>query len=430
MIEFAKKLFPIYRSLTGEGVKQTLLIIKSEIPGFKINYFNSGKKVFDWKIPPEWSVKEAYIKNEKNEKIVDFKKNNLSIVVYSQPINKILNKNTLERHIFTIPSHPNWIPYITSYYKKFWGFCMKENEKRKLFKGKKFQVKILSNFNKKGKMHYGELFIKGKSKKEILISTYVCHPQMANNEISGPTIATYLAKYFLNKKNEYSMRFLFLPETIGSIGYINKNLKNLKKNVIAGYVLSCVGDEGEFSLIPTKKNNTISNTIAINVFKKSKIKFKKYSFLDRGSDERQFNSPGVDLPIAVITRTKFGSYPEYHTSADNFNIVTNKGLIKSFTIIREILKSINKLIIPTPNITCEPFLNKRKLYPHFSTIKGVKYKSKISKGERDFNSQTILDFYMYCNGLRDINNIAKKINISEKKALKFYKILKTSKIIY
>ena len=148
MINFAKKLFPIYRSLTGEGVKQTLSIIKSEIPGFKINYFNCGKKVFDWQIPPEWSVKEAYIKNEKNEKIVDFKKNNLSIVVYSQPIDRTLNKNTLEKHIFTIPSHPNWIPYITSYYKKFWGFCMKENEKRKLFKGKKFQVKILSNFNK------------------------------------------------------------------------------------------------------------------------------------------------------------------------------------------------------------------------------------------------------------------------------------------
>ena len=429
MINFAKKLFPIYRSLTGEGVKQTLSIIKSEIPGFKINYFNCGKKVFDWQIPPEWSVKEAYIKNEKNEKIVDFKKNNLSIVVYSQPIDRTLNKNTLEKHIFTIPSHPNWIPYITSYYKKFWGFCMKENEKRKLFKGKKFQVKILSNFNKKGKMHYGELFIKGKSKKEILLSTYICHPQLANNEISGPTIATFLAKHFNNRNNNYSIRFLFLPETIGSIAYIHKNLKKLKKNTIAGYVLTCVGDEGNFSLIPSIDKDSISNTIAQKIFIKEKVKFKKYSFLDRGSDERQFNAPGVNLPIACITRTKYGSYPEYHTSADNFDIVTNKGLKKSFIIIKRIIEEIQNLKIPTPNIICEPFLSKKNLYPDFSTIKGVKHNSKTSVGERDLNSQSLLDFYMYCNGVRDIKNIAIKINISEQKALNYYKILKKNKII-
>jgi len=429
MINFAKKLFPIYRSLTGEGVKQTLSIIKSEIPGFKINYFNCGKKVFDWQIPPEWSVKEAYIKNEKNEKIVDFKKNNLSIVVYSQPIDRTLNKNTLEKHIFTIPSHPNWIPYITSYYKKFWGFCMKENEKRKLFKGKKFQVKILSNFNKKGKMHYGELFIKGKSKKEILLSTYICHPQLANNEISGPTIATFLAKHFNNRNNNYSIRFLFLPETIGSIAYIHKNLKKLKKNTIAGYVLTCVGDEGNFSLIPSIDKDSISNTIAQKIFIKEKVKFKKYSFLDRGSDERQFNAPGVNLPIACITRTKYGSYPEYHTSADNFDIVTNKGLKKSFIIIKRIIEEIQNLKIPTPNIICEPFLSKKNLYPDFSTIKGVKHNSKTSVGERELNSQSLLDFYMYCNGVRDIKNIAIKINISEQKALNYYKILKKNKII-
>ena len=429
MINFAKKLFPRYRSLTGEGVKQTLSIIKSEIPGFKINYFNCGKKVFDWQIPPEWSVKEAYIKNEKNEKIVDFKKNNLSIVVYSQPIDRTLNKNTLEKHIFTIPSHPNWIPYITSYYKKFWGFCMKENEKRKLFKGKKFQVKILSNFNKKGKMHYGELFIKGKSKKEILLSTYICHPQLANNEISGPTIATFLAKHFNNRNNNYSIRFLFLPETIGSIAYIHKNLKKLKKNTIAGYVLTCVGDEGNFSLIPSIDKDSISNTIAQKIFIKEKVKFKKYSFLDRGSDERQFNAPGVNLPIACITRTKYGSYPEYHTSADNFDIVTNKGLKKSFIIIKRIIEEIQNLKIPTPNIICEPFLSKKNLYPDFSTIKGVKHNSKTSVGERELNSQSLLDFYMYCNGVRDIKNIAIKINISEQKALNYYKILKKNKII-
>ncbi len=430
MIKFAKKLFPIYRSLTGPGVIKTLSIIKKELPNFKINFFRSGKKVFDWNIPPVWSVKEAYIKNEENIKIVDFKKNNLSLVVYSKPINKILSKNILEKHIFTIPNKPSWTPYITSYYKKFWGFCMEEKNKKKLFKGKKFKVKISSKFNKNGKMHYGELYIKGKSKKEILFSTYICHPQLANNEISGPTLATYLAKHYYKKKNNYSMRFLFLPETIGSIAYIHKNLAKMKKNIIAGYVLTCVGDEGKFSLIPSKKNDSISNIIAQKVFRKNNIKYKKYSFLDRGSDERQFNSPGVDLPIASITRTKYGSYPEYHTSADNFNVVTNKGLKRSFTVMKRIIDEIQNLKIPTPNIFCEPFLRKRKLYPDFSTIKGVKYNSKLSKGIRDLYSQSLLDFYMYSNGFRDLNNIALKINVSKQRALSYYEILKKNKIIY
>lgn len=430
MIEFSKKLFPIYRSLTGAGVRKTLLIIKKEIPNLKINYFKSGKKVFDWKVPPEWSVKDAYIKNEKGKKIVDFKKNNLSLVVYSQPMNKFINAEKLKKHIFTIPNKPNWIPYITSYYKKFWGFCMSENDKKKFLRGKKFKVNISSTFNSKGKMNYGELYIKGKSKKEILFSTYICHPQLANNEISGPTLTTYLAKYFKRKKNNYSMRFLFLPETIGSIAYIHKNLERLKKNVIAGYVLTCVGDEGNFSLIPSKKSDSISNNIAKKVFQKNNIKYKKYSFLDRGSDERQFNSPGVDLPIASITRTKYGSYSEYHTSADNFNVVTNKGLLRSFTVMKKIIDEIQNLKIPTPNIFCEPFLRKRKLYPDFSTIKGVKHNSKLSKGIRDLYSQSLLDFYMYCNGLRDIDNIALSINVSKQRALSCYEILKKNKIIY
>ncbi len=430
MIEFSKKLFPIYRSLTGEGVRKTLSIIKSEIPNLKINYFKSGKKVFDWKIPPEWSVKDAYIKNEKGEKVVDFKKNNLSLVVYSEPINKVIKTNDLKKHIFTIPNKPNWIPYITSYYKKFWGFCMSENDKKKFLIGKRFKVKISSKFNKNGKMNYGELFIKGKSNKEILITTYICHPQMANNEISGPTISTFLAKYFRNKKNNFSLRFLFLPETIGSIAYINKYLNKLKKNVIAGYVLTCVGDEGNFSLIPSKINDSLSNRVAHEVFKKNKIKFNEYTFLERGSDERQFNSPGVDLPIASITRTKYGLYPEYHTSADNFNIVTKKGLNKSFFIIKKIIQEIQNLKIPSPNIICEPFLSKRNLYPKFSAIKGVKQNNKISKGIINVNSQKLLDFYMYCSGFRDLNSIAKKINISRLEASKCFKLLKKNKIIH
>ena len=224
---------------------------------------------------------------------------------------------------------------MTSYYKPFWGFCLSHKERKKM-KGKRFFVNINSNLNYKGHLSYGELYLKGKSKKEILLTTYVCHPSMANNEISGPVVSTYIAKHFQKNKNRYSMRFIFVPETIGSIAYINKNFKNLKKNVIASYNLTCIGDERNYSLIFSKYGNALSDLVAVQAFKKLKIKYKKYSYLQRGSDERQFNSPGVDIPMTVLMRTKFGSYPEYHTSLDNFNVVTEKGLKGGYKVVKKL----------------------------------------------------------------------------------------------
>ena len=417
MIELALKLYPIHRSITGKGVVKTLKIIKKKIPNLKIKSFKSGSKVFDWKIPPEWNIEDAYIANLNGKKIIDFKKNNLHIVNSSIPINKIIKKKDLFNHLHSIPKKKNTIPYVTSYYKKYWGFCLKETEKKKL-KDKKFKVRINSNFNNKGKLHYGELLIKGKSKKELIIHTYICHPQLANNEVSGPTVTTFLANYFSKKKNNLSLRFIFVPETIGAIAYLHRNFKKIKKNIIGGYVLTCVGDERNYSFLESKDSGSLSNIIAKRVFLDSKIKFKNYSFLYRGSDERQYNAPGINLPIASIMRTKYGKYAEYHTSDDNFNVVTKKGLITSYNLIKKVIEKFNKEIIPISLIKCEPFLSKRKLYPTLSTAKTHRY------------SQKLLDFLVYSDGTNRLTDISKKIKVSKKEAKKIFNVLKKNNLVF
>ena len=302
-------LFPICRSLTGNGVKKTLRIIKKEFPKLKIYKVKSGKKVFDWQVPKEWNVTDAYILDKNNNKIVDFKKNNLHLVGYSTPINTYLKKEKLLKRLHSLPRQKNAIPYITSYYKKYWGFCLSHKEKLKIkknYKSKdKFKVVIKSKFNSKGFLNYGEMIIKGRSKQEILISTYICHPSMANNELSGPIVSMSLMNYFKKiKKLDKTLRFLFIPETIGSITFLEKNLNYLKENLIGGYNLSCIGDERQHSCMFTKYGNAISDKALMETYKRFKIKYRKYSFLERGSDERQYNSPGIDLPITSIFRRR------------------------------------------------------------------------------------------------------------------------------
>jgi|TARA_B110000259_G_C14032391_1_gene407313 aminopeptidase-like protein len=420
MKKLLNTLFPICRSITGKGFLDSLKIIKKDIPEIKIKSFRSGKKVFDWKIPQEWNVKDAFIKNDKGKKIIDFKKNNLHLVSYSTPVkNKILSIKELKSRIHSIPTQPNVIPYITSYYKKYWGFCLDHDTKKKLFKekNKKFIINIDTRFKKNGKMNYGECYIEGKSKKEILISTYLCHPSMANNELSGPIVWKYLIGYFKKKINKYSIRFVILPETIGSIAYLSKNHKILKKNIIGGYVLTCLGDKGGFSYLNTKDDDTLSNLIVDRYFTKKKITYKKYTYLYRGSDERQYNSPGIDLPIGSIMRSKYATFPEYHTSADNLKFVKPKYLMRSFTVIRDIINEFMSTKIPITTVMCEPHLSKHNLYPTLST-KMI-----------DLNSRNILNFLSYCDGKKDLVIIAKKINLKLSEAFKIYKVLKNKKII-
>ena len=407
------ELFSICRSITGDGIRKSLNIIKNNFPKLKVIKIKSGKKIFDWKVPMEWNIKDAFVKDKKGNKIIDFKSNNLHVVNFSVPINKKISKKDLLRKLHSNKKRLNAIPYMTSYYEKDWGFCTTHKQKKEIkrvYKSKdKFHVVIKSKL-KKGNLVYGEYIIPGKSKKEILISTYLCHPSMANNELSGPIVSMGLINHFKRKKNLKTIRFIFIPETIGSICFLKKNLNYLKKHLIGGFNLSCIGDERMYSYMPTIFGNTASDSSIEEAFKNLKIKFKKYNFIkDRGSDERQYNSPGVDLPIASIFRSKYGTYPEYHTSLDNFDIVTLKGVKQSLKVVVKALQILLKKKVPIRNNLGEPHLSNNQYYKKLNS-------SLILR-------KNILDFLLLCDGRRDLQSISKILKISERNANSTYRLL-------
>jgi aminopeptidase-like protein len=418
MITWAKDLFPYNRSLLGSGNLKTLSYLKKINKNLKILKFLSGKKVFDWIIPKEWIVKEAYFKSKKGKKYCDFKKNNLNLVQYSTSIETLLDKKNLIKKIHSIQSQPDSIPYITSYYKKNWGFCMKDKEKKKLPEGK-YKVVIKTEF-KKSSLVIGELFLKGRTKKEIFFSTNICHPSMANNELSGPVLSSYLYAYIAKnyKKTKYSYRFVFIPETIGSIAYIQKNLKLMKRNILCGFTLSCVGDERVYSQIKSPHGNNLADQ-ALAASLNGKNKIKTYSYLSRGSDERQYCSPRVNLPICGFTRSKYGTYPEYHTSKDDFKVVTEKGLIGSFEVLKDVVDSFELCLYPKTKIICEPFLSKRDLMPSVRDKKMYKNKQQL----------IISNLIAYSDGKRSIFELSNILNIPLKETVENLRILKIKNLI-
>ena len=370
--DFAIKLWPINRSISGEGVRKTLSIISEYINDLEVKSVPSNTKAFDWTVPREWKVNDAYIIDPKGKKICDFKLNNLHLVGYSIPFNGTMSLSELKKHLHTLPEQPDAIPYITSYYSDQWGFCISHRQFESLIDGTYKIVIDTELFN--GVLNYGELLIEGNSDKEIFLSTYICHPSMANNELSGPSVVTFLVKWLQELKDlEYSYRIIFIPETIGSITYLSLNYENMKEKTIAGFNVSCVGDNREYSFLPSRNGNTLSDLVAKHVLKWIKSDFVKYSWLDRGSDERQYCAPGIDLPIASIMRTKYGSYPEYHTSLDNLEkVVTPEGLDGGYWAIRKALEAIEKNKKYKVSVLGEPQMGKRGLYPNLSTKKSNK----------------------------------------------------------
>lgn len=367
--QFAKELWPINRSLTGEGVRDTLERIKLHLPSLKVNSVPSGTNVFDWTVPREWSVTEAYIVSPSGEKICDFSVNNLHLLGYSVTFEGEIDLSELKQHLYTLPEQRDAIPYITSYYEERWGFCLSQEQYDELKDGK-YYVKIDTKLFD-GVLNYAELILEGKSSKEVFISTYVCHPSMANNELSGPTVVTYLAKWLSElKQRDYTYRIVFIPETIGSITYLSLNQDYMKKNVFSGFNVSCVGDDRAYSYLPSRNGNTISDKIAKHVLKNTDPYYKTYTWFDRGSDERQYCAPGIDLPIASIMRTKYGQYPEYHTSLDDLeNVVTPTGLDGGYWALRRAIEAIEKNKKYSVTVLCEPQMGKRGLYPTLSTKK-------------------------------------------------------------
>ncbi|WP_303448773.1 DUF4910 domain-containing protein [Colwellia sp. 1_MG-2023] len=398
MYQWATDLFPICRSLTGQGVRDTLTYLQKEIPELTIESIKSGEQVFDWQVPLEWNIKQAFIENELGERVIDFAHSNLHVMGYSEPIDKIMDLEELNSHLYSLPKQPDAIPYITSYYQRRWGFCLTENQRKSLSPGK-YRVKIESSLEA-GVLNYGQLLIKGKSKKEILLSTYICHPSLANNELSGPVVTTALAQWLASLADtQYSYRIIFVPETIGAITYLSRHLEHMKTNTIAGFVVTCVGDNNDYSFVPSRSENSLADKVALHALNNSVKSFQHYTFLQRGSDERQYCAPGVDLPVCSVMRTKYGEYPEYHTSLDNLDVISPEGLQGGFNILQQCLILLENNHRYQVTVFCEPQLGKRGLYPTLSSM------------TEDYTDViTMMDFIAYCDGKHDLIDIANKIN--------------------
>jgi len=395
---FAKKLWPINRSITGKGVRTTLDLIKQHLPGLEVKAIPSGTEVFDWKVPKEWHAEEAFIITPSGEKICDFKVNNLHLLGYSTSVEGSMGLEELKEHLYTLPEQPEAIPYITSYYKERWGFCLSQNQYDQLEDGE-YRVKIeAKHFD--GVLNYAELVLPGESDEEVFLSTYICHPSLANNELSGPTVVTYLAKWLSELSNRrYTYRIVFIPETIGSIAYLSRNHKKMKEKTIAGFNVSCVGDDRAYSYLPSRNGNTLSDDIAKHVLSHIDSNYKAYTWLDRGSDERQYCAPGIDLPIASIMRTKYGQYPEYHTSLDDLeNVVTPSGLDGGYWAIRKAIEAIERNKKYCVTVFGEPQMGKRGLYPTLSTKKS---------GEQ---VRLMMNLISLCDGENSLLQIAETLN--------------------
>ncbi len=396
MYQWAKDLYPINRSITGLGVRQTLAYLGNLLSGLVIHEVPSGTVVFDWTVPDEWTIRDAYITDESGERIVDFQKHNLHVVSYSEPVDVWLDRDELEPYLYSLPDQPDAIPYITSYYARRWGFCLTHNQRMALPPGC-YHVVVDSDL-KPGVLNYAELILPGETDEEVLLSTYICHPSMANNEVSGPVVTAALGQWLQSlEKRRYTYRIVFIPETIGSIVYLNRNIDQLKRQVIAGFNITCIGDDRSYSYVPSRAGNTLSDKVGLHVLKHTDVDFKRYSWLDRGSDERQYCAPGVDLPIATIMRSKYGEYPEYHTSLDNFNVVTPSGLEGGFIALRRAIEIIEQNSYLTGSVLCEPQLGKRGLYPTLGTKGSGKEVS------------VMMNLISYCDGTRTLLEIASLI---------------------
>ena len=366
MFALAKELFPICRSITGDGVRETFRVLKKQYEDITLTEVPSGTQVFDWTVPKEWNITEAYLTDEAGNKIVDFKENNLYVLGYSTPVDEMLTLEELESHLYTLKDQPDLIPYTTSYYKERWGFCMSQKQKETLKPGN-YHAVIRSALTE-GSLTYGEIKIPGETEQEIFLSTYICHPSMANNECSGPALMTYLANYIKNMPHrKYSYRLIFVPETIGAITYLSRNLPEMKKNMIAGFNLTCVGDDRTYSIVHSRYGDTLADKVLENVLRYHYPNFMDYSYLKRGSDERQYQAPGVDLPLVCFCRSKYHVYPEYHTSADNLDIISPDGLAGSYAVMRKCIEALENNAIYQVTCLCEPQLGKRGLVPTMSS---------------------------------------------------------------
>jgi aminopeptidase-like protein len=359
LYDLMAELYPICRSLTGAGQRQTLDILRRRID-LTVHEVPSGTAVFDWTVPKEWNIRAAYIKDVRGRKIIDFADSNLHVVGYSVPVRRRMSFAALKPHLFSLPDHPDWIPYRTSYYREDWGFCLSH---RQLLEMKDGEYKVcIDSTLADGAMSYGECFLRGERAEEVLISCHICHPSLANDNLTGIAIATLLAQHLSVAPRRYSYRFLFTPGTIGSIAWLCRNESRVGA-IRAGLVLACLGDAGSFTYKKSRRGDALIDRAVPQALRDAGEGYQTIEFSPYGYDERQFCSPGFNLPIGCLMRTPHGCFPEYHTSADNLEFVRPEYLAGSYARCREIIEILdeNRTFINL-NPKCEPQLGKRGLY--------------------------------------------------------------------
>ncbi len=359
--DLATELWPIPRSITGQGVRSTLEILQREIPELTTSEIPTGTKVFDWEVPVEWNIRGAQLIGPDGEVVIDWENSNLHVVSYSEPVEREIDLEELQDHLHSLPDQPDAIPYVTSYYNRTWGLCLTHEQRVRLRPGI-YKVKIDSSLEP-GVLNYGEIVLPGESEDEVFISTYVCHPSMANNELSGPVVSIALARWIKSlPSHHYTYRFVFVPESIGAISYSATHREHLREKTVSAFNLNCIGDDRAFTYLASRLGNLRIDRIAKRVLD-GRENVRHYSYLKRGSDERHYGAPGMDLPIISLMRSRYSDYPEYHTSLDDLvNVVTPTGLQGGIDIVRECISTLENVKVPVATQICEPQLGRRGLY--------------------------------------------------------------------
>lgn len=421
MYDWAVDLFPICRSITGPGLRATLEYFQDIISELQIHGVASGTQVFDWIIPQEWRIRAATLTGPDGTVIADFADSNLHVVNYSVPVDRKLSLSELQPHLYSREDMPTAIPYVTSYYSPHWGFCMEHSKHSQLVDGE-YHAYIDSE-HIEGELNFADIVIPGDSEQEILFTSYTCHPSMAQNELSGPVVLIALARWVKSlDRRKYTYRFVLAPETIGAITYLSQKLEHLQAHVIAGYVVTCVGDDAGYSYLPSRTGSTLADHVAIAALEGRQLDFTQYSFLDRGSDERQYCSPRVDLPIASLMRTKYGHYPEYHTSLDNLDFISPKGLGESLSMYQDCIHILeHNETYECVNI-CEPQLGRRNM----RALQNSSGTGASVLSETQWNISNIL---AYADGKTDVVGLSRVTGVSVFDVIDVCDLLKSNELL-
>lgn len=369
MLALLERLWPIHRSLAGPGIRETLAIFGSLLDDFRVFQVASGSRVLDWIVPDEWHLRSAYLEAPDGRRLCDVADNTLHVIGYSTAVDTRLSLAELQQHLYSLPDQPEAIPYVTSYYERKWGFCLSQHERESLPDGI-YHARIDAE-HIAGSLDWGQLVLPGRTTEEILFSTYCCHPAMANNELSGPVLAVALAEWLAAQpERRYTYRFVFVPEMIGSAAVLEAHHGSLRACVRAAFNLTCVGDERAWSFLPSRQGETYADHVARHVLHHAAGHYDSYAWRDRGSDESMYCAPGIDIPMVSMMRSKYGTYPEYHTSLDKpGRVVTARGLAESLCVYRTLVEVIENDCMPRALVLGEPQLGRRGLYPRTS-IKG------------------------------------------------------------